>query len=59
MVEIKDTKGLLGAHVFETSSSLGEFFKIYFDRPIKPRVIRRRKGLIDKTPLVNGDSLGA
>jgi len=58
IVNIENKKGK-ESFVFESSSTLGSFIKEYFDRPIKPRVIRRRKGLIDKTPLVNGDSLGA
>ena len=58
-VEFKNHKGLIESCVFETPTSMGKFFEEYFNRPLKPRVIRRRKGLIEKTPLVNGDSLGA
>ena len=57
--EFKNQKGLIETCVFETAASMAAFFQEYFDKPLKPRVIRRRKGLIEKTPLVNGDSLGA
>jgi len=39
--EFKNQKGLIETCVFETAKSMGDFFKEYFDKPIKPRVIRR------------------
>jgi len=57
--EFKNQKGLIETCVFETAKSMGDFFCEYFDKPIKPRVIRRRKGLVEKMPLANGDSLVA